>query len=56
MRRISLRSCSASRAVRVFNSFTGHHTHVVLVHRWLYERARIVHRDSSLKNIIYRII
>ena len=31
-------------------------THAGLVHRWLYERAGILHRDLSLNNIMYRII
>ena len=45
-----------SHAVGVFNWFIGHRTHVVLVHRWLYERAGILHRDLSLNNIMYRIV
>ena len=32
------------------------HTNADLVHRWLYERAGILHRDLSLNNIMYRII
>ena len=30
--------------------------YVVLVHRWLYERVGILHRDLSLSNIMYRTI
>ena len=30
--------------------------HIVPVHRWLYERVGILHRDLSLNNIMYRII
>ena len=32
------------------------HTHACLVHRWLYVRAGILHRDISLSNIMYRIV
>jgi len=32
------------------------HTHIGLVHRWLYVHAGILHRDLSLNNIMYRII
>ena len=31
-------------------------THTGLVHRWLYEVAGILHRDLSMKNIMYRIV
>ena len=38
-------------------SFTGHHNHVILLHRWLYERASILHRrDLNPNDVMYRII
>jgi serine/threonine protein kinase len=37
-------------------TFRSSDTHYCLVHRWLYLRVGILHRDLSLSNIMYRII